>query len=447
MKKVLSNYLDEFILERVSLINKRIRLLCLLTVSLYTLISVIGVIFAPEEFSIVEIPIWIILCLGSAFIVYLSFKARSLKIAKLGAYLFVGFLLLILTKINLIYYQYIDTTASLYLLVLFFACFVVPWSSLEVVPIAIFHFLAYSYLAFYANNYIPQSVSLRPYWFFDGILLLSVGFILCFVIRRKETNREIENFNLLKEVESKNNQMERELQLATKVHARLIPHSIDTDKAKIAATYVPAHYMGGDYGRFSFPDKDKLTFIICDVTGHGVSAALLVNALHREFERLAKEGKDPGFILGELDDFIRQDFADTNLYLSAFCGQLNYKSMNFIYSNYGHPPQYIYIKADSKIKRITSQTGWLGLPIKNKNIYQDQMPFNKGDQVLLFTDGIVEAKNIVGQFYGDVRLEKFLRENKDLNPEEFNQQLLLKINSFTNNNLKDDIFIFNILIK
>ncbi|MCF7916737.1 MAG: serine/threonine-protein phosphatase [Candidatus Omnitrophica bacterium] len=446
-KEILDQYLSEFLRQQSLLVKKRVRLLCLLTIVLYTCISLVGLFLFPEEFNLSEIPVWIILVLGSALIIYLNFKAKSLKIVKLAAYLFVIFFLLILTKINLIYYQYLDTAASLYLLVLFFICFVIPWNSLEVIFIAMLHFFAYSYLAFYAKNYIPQSEILRSYWFFDGLLLLAVGFILCFVIRRKETQREVENFNLLKEVEDKNAQMEKELELATKVHARLIPHSINTEKAQIAATYIPAYYMGGDYGRFNFSSKNKLTFIICDVTGHGVSAALLVNALHREFEKLVKEDKEPGLILAELDNFIRQDFAHTNMYLSAFCGQLNYKSMNFIYSNYGHPPQYIYKKADSKIERIASQTGWLGLPVKDKNIYQNQMLFNKGDQILLFTDGVVEAKSKAGQFYGSQRLEEFLRKNESLDPEIFNQQLLFDINSFTNNNLEDDIFIFNILIK
>ena len=446
-RKIPANYLSEFVTKRTLLIKNRVRLLCILAVSLYTCTSILSAVVLPEEFERTEIPAWFALVIGSALIVYLAWRAKTIKTAKLTAYLFVILILAILTKISIIYYPYVDVVSSVYLLTLFLTCFIIPWRAFEVLPISLLHFLAYSTLFLYVKNYLPDFTPVRPYWYFDGIILLTVGVILCFIIRLKETGREIENFILLKEIKEKNAQMQKELELATRVHARLIPHSISTDQADIAATYVPAYYMGGDYGRFNFSTDKKLTFIICDVTGHGVSAALLVNALHSEFEGLAKEEKEPGFLLKDLDTFIKRDFAQTNMYLSAFCGLLDFESMKFIYSNYGHPPQYIYKRASSNIQRIAPQTGWLGLPVEHKTIHQDQMSFNKGDQILLFTDGIVEAKDSTGELYGDERLENFVQKSKDLKPESFNKKLLLEVNSFTNNNLEDDIFILNILIK
>lgn len=446
-KKIPAKYLSEFIFQQTLLIKKRLKLLCLSTIILYSCISLINIIVMPEEFQLTEVSVWVILILGSVLTIYFSSRINKLITAKLTAYLFIVFLLGVVTRINIIYYQYVDTAASLYLLILFLVSFIIPWHSLEIIYLSCFHLISYAYLSFYLRNYVPGFIEPRGYWYFDGILLLTIGFIVCFIIRDRESRREGENFILLKEVEEKNNQMKNELELATRVHARLIPHSIDTERCQIAATYLPAYYMGGDYGRFSFPNQDKLTFIICDVTGHGVSAALLVNSLHREFEKLAKENKEPGIILKELDSFIRIDFSQTNMYLSAFCGQLNYKDMNFSYSNYGHPPQYIYKRASANIQKISSQTGWLGLPVKQTTIYQDKMQFNSGDQILLFTDGVVEAKNDMDQFYGSERLERFLEKNKDLNPNLFNQQLLHDLSLFTGNNIKDDIFILNILIK
>ena len=126
---------------------------------------------------------------------------------------------------------------------------------------------------------------------------------------------------------------------------------------------------GGDYARFQFINKNKLIFIICGVTGRGVSAALLVNAFNTEFERLAREGKTPGVL------------------------------------------------------------------------------FKKEDQILLFTDGVIEAKGIDGKEYGDDRQEDFNRQNNNLKAEAFNQGLLKELNSFTGNKLNDDVFILNIKTK
>ncbi len=243
--------------------------------------------------------------------------------------------------------------------------------------------------------------------------------------------------------------MQKELELATRVHSRLIPHSASTRLADIAVTYVPMYYMGGDYARFHFVDKNKLIFIICDVTGHGVSAALLVNAFNTEFERLAKDGKPPGALLKEMDRFIVRDFAEINMYLTAFCGLLDYShfSRKFIYSSYGHPPQYIYRTAHSAIEKISAQTSFLGLPIEDANIYQNEMHFSKKDQILLFTDGVTEAKDIKGEEYGGERLESFIRKNNSLKAELFNQALLNELNLFARNKLRDDLFILNIKTK
>ena len=107
-------------------------------------------------------------------------------------------------------------------------------------------------------------------------------------------------------------------------------------------TYLPVYYIGGDYTKFNFLEKDKLIFIITDVTGHGVPAALLVNRIHSEYERLAKEGYSPGELLRELNKFIEEDFGSSGMYLSAFCGLLDFKKMKLTYSNYGHPSQLLF---------------------------------------------------------------------------------------------------------
>jgi len=276
-----------------------------------------------------------------------------------------------------------------------------------------------------------------------------IAFWVCYIVTSRERKRELENFIILKEVEKKNEQMHKELELATHVHNRLVPHSVSTDRADIAVTYRPMYYIGGDYAKFHFIDKDRLLFIICDVTGHGVSAALLVNAFNSEFERLVRTGKEPGTLLKELDRFIVEEFAETNMYLTAFCGLLDYGNKKFRYSSYGHPPQYIYRASDSDIKRVAAQTSMLGLPIEDEEIYQNEIPFYKGDQLLLFTDGVVEAKSRAGAEYGNERLEAFIRKNQFTQAELFNEELLAELGTFsgTDEGFKDDILVLNIRVK
>jgi sigma-B regulation protein RsbU (phosphoserine phosphatase) len=207
------------------------------------------------------------------------------------------------------------------------------------------------------------------------------------------------------------------------------------------------YYIGGDYAKFQFVDNDRLIFVIADVTGHGVSAALMVNRLHTEVELLIREGRSPGALLNELNDLIMKQFSGINIFLSAFAGLLDFKNMQLAYSNHGHPAQYIYHIRKSTVTRLSSQTTLLGLPNSEGKTYEHLLDFDKGDKILLFTDGVIEAKNKTAEPYGAERLERFIAENYTLGVEEFNQQLLNNLSNFKQGNFQDDIFILNIHAK
>ncbi|MFH1791809.1 MAG: PP2C family protein-serine/threonine phosphatase [Candidatus Omnitrophota bacterium] len=327
-----------------------------------------------------------------------------------------------------------------YVMTLFTASLIIPWFPYEIIPILFVIAGVYTFHFYFTGN---------EDGYLSGLYLILMSFMICFLTRRYEMHEALKKFRLGQELKAKNKQMQAELELATRVHSRLIPHSVSTNLADIAVTYVPMYYMGGDYAKFQFEGRDRLVFIICDVTGHGVSAALLVNAFNSEFERLVRAGKQPGELLKEMNRFVSRDFADTNMYLTAFCGLLEYGqfSRKLIYSNYGHPPQYIYRSSSRRIEKISAQTSFLGLMSEDENIYQNEVPFNKEDSIVLFTDGVIEARNARNEEFGSGRLEDFIGCNNGLKAEEFNRELLGKLYAFSGNKLNDDVFILSIKTK
>ncbi|NQT90025.1 MAG: SpoIIE family protein phosphatase [Candidatus Omnitrophica bacterium] len=447
--RIPAKYLEEFLDKQSSLIKSRVALFCILTIGLYSLVSILGLLMQPETIKPQELPLWAFLVIGAVMILVLNKRAKRIGAAKLNAYLFCAFLLFILTKVNVLYYEYATYASSIYLFTLFLVAFTIPWLPTEVIAVTIMHLLAYTSYYFYIQRYMPEAAGanfgIQSY--IDGVTFLALAFILCIVVRRKETARDIENFVLYKEVEEKNAQTERELELATRVHRTLIPKSVSSDLVDIAVMYLPVYCIGGDYAKFHFIGKDKLIFIICDVTGHGVSAALLVNRFHTEFERSAREGKEPGDLLEELNDFIVKDFEGTNMFLSAFCGLLDFKKKELLYSNHGHPAQYIYQVRRSDIQCMDSQAGLLGIFPEEKQSYQKRVDFEKGDKILLFTDGVTETMDDKQQLYGKERLEAFIRKNHKMQVELFSQTLLDELNSFKGGDFNDDIFMLNIAIK
>jgi Serine phosphatase RsbU, regulator of sigma subunit len=448
--KIPKNYLGAFILKQTALIKGRTKLFCLLTVLIFVSAGLLAYITTPTEFKTAELPVWAIVLIGSLAVFYIAGKARSLKTAKLNAYLFTVVLLISLTYLCVLYSEYINITPALYLFLLFMVVFTIPWEPLEIVSLSFMHIAAYSALFYYIRSRYTLSdlpAVLETARYIDGLTLIAMGFVLCLVVRKKEAALDAENFVLLKKLEEKNAQMRQELELATRIHKTLIPHSVSTDMVDVAVMYLPMYYIGGDYAKFRFIDKDRFLFIICDVTGHGVSAALLVNRLHTEFERLARDGKEPGALLKELNDFITEDFGEINMFLSAFCGLLDFKTMKLLYSNHGHPDQYIYRITGSDIQRLSSQACLLGLPISDQNIYQHAVSFSKGDKILLFTDGVLDARNKAGESYGETRLEDFIKHQRELEPTRFNQILLDELNSFKDQQFTDDVFILSIHVK
>ncbi|MFC1576543.1 PP2C family protein-serine/threonine phosphatase [Candidatus Omnitrophota bacterium] len=448
--KVPKEHMAEFLAKETELIQSRVRLLSGLAIGIYLFVSLSSLVLAPDEFRPAEIPLGVFLVLGGFLILYLNNRAKSVSFAKLNAYLFTALLLIILSKVTIIYYEYVGVSASIFLFTLFLIVFTLPWNSFDVIPITLMHILAYTFLFVYSRQYLPEGVSLAfdSRVFADGLVFLGMGFVLCLVIRKKETQRDIENFVLLKEVETKSNQMKKELELATRIHKTLIPKSISTDLVDVAVMYLPMYYIGGDYAKFHFIDKDKLIFIICDVTGHGVSAALLVNRIHTEFERLVQKHGEPGMLLKDLNDFIRKDFAGINMYLSAFCCLLDFTKKKLIYANYGHPDQYIYRVTKSDVEGLSSHAGLLGLFEKADEPYQHEITFANGDQILLFTDGVIETSGKDNIDYGQKSLENFIRKNYSLGVGPFNQKLMDELGAFVEEKgFRDDIFMLNIKVK
>ena len=173
----------------------------------------------------------------------------------------------------------------------------------------------------------------------------------------------------------------------------------------------------------------------------------LVNRVHTEFERLMRQHLMPGQILKKLDEFINNDFGKMGIFLSAFCGMLDFSNNKLVYSNYGHPPQILFQPKNNNVYLMSSQTFLMGVGLADSNIYSSEVSFEKGDRLLLFTDGITEAKNKSGEMFGQKRLEEIAKNNKHLNVAEFNNFLINTIDKFQSNNQTDDIFILTIQSK
>jgi serine phosphatase RsbU (regulator of sigma subunit) len=194
--------------------------------------------------------------------------------------------------------------------------------------------------------------------------------------------------------------------------------------------------VGGDFYEFMVVDQNRVGFLVADVSGHGVPAALIAAMVKVAMQSVAPSADNPREVLRGLNRILSGQLQDQ--FVSAAYLWLDTKDHKALYSAAGHPPL-LYWRSD-KLERIESNGLLLGLKA-DSDYPVCELPFNSGDRFLLYTDGVVEPENDAGDFFGDHRLEQIVRENRSRPPAELSEQLLSGIRHWRSASMpqQDDI--------
>ena len=433
---------SEYQVALSKLFHYRINLFCYFAIFVFSVEVILGLIFFRDLLGAKDMP-GIIGGIFFSVLLLISGKfSQSLSLHKVRAFFF-SFLLISVAALAAIAHPVVISSMgiTLILVAFFISASLLPWSWWETSIIGIFSLVNFIWIYRAADSFVNNKI------FGINIILLALTTVILAILKKSEEVLRKKNFAAKKEIEEKNSIMSKELELAKKIHKSLLPHSMKNDLVEIAVTYKPMFYMGGDYAQFHFIGKDKIIFILADVTGHGVSAALLVNRTHTEVEQLVRENLMPGEFLKHLDKFIDEEFGKMGFFLTAFCGLLNFSEKKLTYSNYGHPAQILLQSKKNKIVRMQSQTFLMGIGMEENKVYSNEVAFAQGDRLILFTDGIIEAKDLKGNLFGQRKLEEFAKNNVNLDVLEFNAQIARKIDEFQSGHQYDDIFLSTIQIK
>ncbi len=205
-------------------------------------------------------------------------------------------------------------------------------------------------------------------------------------------------------LESNNQRMQRELNLAWHLQRNFIPQKLPIFPGwEFSASLQPARETSGDfYDLLELPDG-KIAFFIADVVDKGVSAALLMVltwSLLRE--RILSTPDQPRQVLADVNQRMLAILTDLE-FVTAFLGVLDRHTGQLTYANAGHNPPLIFRSKHEQILRL-SRTGLaLGL-FEETSWKQGEARLNPGDVLLLYTDGVPEACNPSGEFMGLDRL-------------------------------------------
>ena len=222
----------------------------------------------------------------------------------------------------------------------------------------------------------------------------------------------VENARLHDE-EHKFRRMLQELELASEIQQRMLPKSDpQVDGYDIKGLSLPAQEVGGDYYDFINQDTNHLALCLGDISGKGLPAALLMSNLQATVRSQALSKHPPVECLGLSNKLLFQSTA-ANKFATLFYGQLHLHSHEFNYGNAGHNRPFL-VKANGVAE--TLQTADLALGLIGEVVYrEDNLCFEPGDMLVIYSDGITEAIDALGDQFGEQRLLELIKMQRQHN--------------------------------
>jgi phosphoserine phosphatase RsbU/P len=251
----------------------------------------------------------------------------------------------------------------------------------------------------------------------------------------------IENFRLMEEA-LQNERYKEELKIAKTVQKSLLPEMLENDNDfDIAAFSESADEVGGDYYDTLRINDKQISLIIADVSGKGTTAAFHMSQMKGIFHSLAQHCIEP-------DDFMRRAnqaliyCLERGSFISATFFIVNTETKKVHYSRAGHCPVLYFNARDNVTEYFRDKGIALGM-VRNKSygsfIQAYEFNYRAGDIMVLYTDGITEAKNDKGEEFGYERLAETLLQVKSLSPKEIQDHLIAKLYEFSGTkNINDD---------
>jgi sigma-B regulation protein RsbU (phosphoserine phosphatase) len=204
----------------------------------------------------------------------------------------------------------------------------------------------------------------------------------------------IENIRLFTE-SLRQEALKKELELASKMQTLLIPDSNSlpsNDIVKISSYYHPHFDVGGDYYDVLELNKNEVGFCIADVSGKGISAALLMSNFQANLRALFNHEISLPALLERLNTKV-MGAAKGEKFITLFIAKYHYKTKELEFVNAGHNPPLMYLKEQKKLMKLSSGCVGMGMLDEIPLIKKGFMIINEPTKILCYTDGIVELAN------------------------------------------------------
>ena len=212
--------------------------------------------------------------------------------------------------------------------------------------------------------------------------------------------------------------IDKELEYAKQIQLSALPSDFpDTESYAICAQMIAAKEVGGDFYDFYTLDDNTVLFLAADVSGKGIPAAMFMMTAKTIIRDLAERGLTVDEIFTLANEKLCEN-NDSGMFVTAWMGKIDLSTGVLSFANAGHNPPVI-VHADGKCEYLKSRTGFVLAGMEDMKYRANEMTFNKGDRIFLYTDGVTEATDKNESLYGEERLLSFIEKNKNLDAEMF----------------------------
>jgi len=193
--------------------------------------------------------------------------------------------------------------------------------------------------------------------------------------------------------------LEKDLRIGAELQKSLLPKRLPEDcQIKIDSVYIPTLQLGGDFFDIKQLDDSYVAILIADVSGHGVSAAIIAAMLKAFYLHHFSLALQPSRLLDALNlDLVNS--IPTDNFVSAFYMVINRNQKSAIYSSASHPTPLLLSKKKKQVKALETSGFFLGV-FNDGQFEEKSIAIEEGDRLLFYTDGVTEARNQAGESFG-----------------------------------------------
>lgn len=230
--------------------------------------------------------------------------------------------------------------------------------------------------------------------------------------------------------------LQAQLEIAREVQLELLPdNDPQLEGFDISAYVFPTEEVSGDYYDWVKMFDDQVAIIVADAVGKGIPAALLMAFLRASLRAGVQIGYAPQIAFAKVGNLL-WDSTETHQFITAVYGVLDATNKTFVYSNAGHNPPLL-LKPNGDYRFVEYGDLPLGM-FQNTHYHQHFIRMEKGQILVLYTDGITEAHREDGEEYGQERFAKRITDGFELSAKELIQSVREGIKEFTEREFLDD---------